>query len=110
MFTMTGAFFFTVGLILVFNPLRLAEKHIEFAWKTGTPRPNASARFLARRVGTVFLPVGCGLLTAAGLLALGVSQNTLSGFLPVAIPLVFALVRFALISIWRTSSRGNDPN
>ncbi|MGV9991541.1 hypothetical protein [Streptomyces sp. NPDC003374] len=100
-----GIGFFIVGLIFTFNPMGIAEKYIWFAWRMGTPRPAVSARYLARRLGIAFLIIGCGMLAARVLLALGVKGSTLMELLPVAVLALFAIVGSTIYLIYRASSR-----
>ncbi|MFE6281678.1 hypothetical protein [Streptomyces sp. NPDC057877] len=106
MFTVVGALFLLVGLVFVANPFGLAAKYVRFAWRTGSPRPGMSPELLARRLGTAFLPLGCGLLAARLLLALGVEEDVLMGLLPVGVVGLFAVIGTTLYLIYRDSSRG----
>lgn len=108
MFTVVGAGFFILGLIFTFNPLGGAEKYIRWAWRMGGPRPAVSPRYFARRMGTVFLPVGCGMLAARVLPAFGVEESVLMDLLPVAGLALFVIILSTIYAIYRASSRHGD--
>ncbi|GGJ42293.1 hypothetical protein [Streptomyces brasiliensis] len=103
-----GAWFLIEGLILTFNPLGLAEKYVKFTKRLGGPRITVSERYLARRLGTVFAPVGCGMLVVWVLPTLGVDKSALAPLIPLAGLCLFVLVGSTIYLIYRASSRGDE--
>ncbi|WP_316740102.1 hypothetical protein [Streptomyces sp. MK7] len=102
---LVGAVFFIGGLIFVFNPLGIAEKYIRFTSRMGGPRFTVSERYLSRRVGTAFVPIGGGILGARLLLALAVKESALMSSLPVAVASMLVIVGTTLYLVYRASSR-----
>lgn len=74
----------------------------------GGRRPRVSPLYLARRLGIVFLLVGCGMLAARVLLAFGVEEGVLMGLLPVAVPALIVINFSTIYAIYRASSRHDD--
>lgn len=112
-----GAWFLLGGLIFTFNPLGLAEKYIKFTKplsgpritkRLGGPRVTVSDLYIARRVGTVFLPVGCGMLVVWVLPTLGVDRSAFAPLIPLAGLGLFVLVGSTLYLVYRASSRGDE--
>lgn len=108
MFAVVGAVFFIGGLIFVFNPFGMAAKYIKFTSSMGGPRISVDERYMSRRVGTVLVFAGGGMLAARVLLALGVETGVLTSLLPVAGLALFALVGYTIFAIYRASSRRED--
>ncbi|MEU0653000.1 hypothetical protein ACWEV9_28555 [Streptomyces albogriseolus] len=108
MFTLIGAAFFVSGLFFFSNPLGTAETYIRVVSRMGGPRITVGERYLGRRVGTVLIPIGGGMLSARLLLALGVEESALMSLLPVAVATLLVLAGSTILAIYRASSRGED--
>ncbi|WP_306191738.1 hypothetical protein [Streptomyces sp. MK5] len=108
MFAIIGAWFAVVGLVFTFNPMGLGEKLVRQNFRAGGVRLMVTSRYLARRLGIMFLAMGCGLLASWGLLAAGVEESTLVPLLPVAVLALFVLVGSTIFAIYRASSRRED--
>ncbi|MCZ4606911.1 hypothetical protein O3S80_24760 [Streptomyces sp. Lzd4kr] len=105
MLAIIGAWFAAVGLVFTFNPMGIGEKLVRQNFRAGGVRLTVNARYLARRLGTLFLAVGCGVLAAWVLLAAGVEESTLMSLLPVAVVALIVLVGSTIFAIYRASSR-----
>ncbi|WP_415941102.1 hypothetical protein [Streptomyces sp. 067-1] len=108
MFTVVGAVFFMGGLIFFFNPFGMAEKYIRATSSMSGTRTYVSERFMSRRVGTPMVFVGCVMLVARVLLALGVEADALMPLLPVVVLAFMVLVGRAVVAIYHASSHRKD--
>ncbi|WP_406174947.1 hypothetical protein [Streptomyces sp. NBC_00996] len=100
-----GALFFISGVIFAFNPMGAGEKLIRLNFRAGGVRLMVSERYLARKLGIMFLVMGSGVLAAQMLLSLGVDEGALISLLPVAVVALLALVGSTIYAIYRASSR-----
>ncbi|MEV0633921.1 hypothetical protein AB0I77_02885 [Streptomyces sp. NPDC050619] len=100
-----GAWFSIFGLVFTFNPKRIGEKLIRLNFRAGGMRLMVSERYLARRLGIMFLVGGAGLLAAQLLLTLGVDKSVLKTLLPIAGLGLFVLVGSTIYAVYRASSR-----
>nr|WSY52319.1 hypothetical protein OG999_20820 [Streptomyces sp. NBC_00886] len=107
MIVFVGAWFSICGLIFTFNPMGLGEKIIRQNFRAGGVPMKVNARYLARRLGIMFLLVGGGILAAGTLLALGVDKGVLMSLLPVGVLALFVIVGSTIYGIYRASSRRN---
>lgn len=103
-----GAWFALVGLVFTFNPMGLGEKIVRQNFRAGGVRLTVTSRYLARRLGVMFLTMGCGMLATWALLAAGVEESTLVSLLPVAVLALFLLVGSTIFALYRASSRRED--
>ncbi|MFG3126530.1 hypothetical protein [Streptomyces tendae] len=103
-----GAWFAVVGLVFTLNPMGLGEKIVRQNFRAGGIRMTVTSRYLARRLGIMFLAMGCGVLATWALLAVGVEESSLVSLLPVAVLALILLVGSTIYALYRASSRRED--
>ncbi|MFD8429801.1 hypothetical protein ACFV1R_19590 [Streptomyces coelicoflavus] len=86
----------------------LGEKLVQQDFRAGGVRPTVSGRYLARKLGIMFIAMGAGMLMTWGLLAVGVEKKKLVPLLPVAVVALFVLVGSTIFAVYRASSRLED--